>query len=78
MSESNLPDPLCLHEKGPVYSKLMSKVSDTSEGGLETILEIPGTVPAFFHAQVRIQLQHQTDETAQHQAPTTFLECVPL
>lgn len=38
MSESNLPDPLSLHEKGPVYSKLISKVSDTSEGGLETII----------------------------------------
>jgi hypothetical protein len=40
--------------------------------------EILGTVPAFFHAQVRIQLQYQTDEPAQHQARTTFLELVPL
>jgi hypothetical protein len=38
MSDSNSPDPLSLHEKGPVYSKLISKVSDTSEGGLETII----------------------------------------
>jgi type I restriction enzyme R subunit len=27
-----------VHEKGPLYSKLISKVSDTSEGGLETII----------------------------------------
>ena len=38
MSESNTPDPLSLHEKGPLYSKLIAKVSDTSEGGLETII----------------------------------------
>jgi hypothetical protein len=40
--------------------------------------EIPGTVPAFFHAQVRIQLQYQTDESVQHQVRTTFLERVTL
>ncbi len=38
MPESSSPQPASILEKGPLYSQLLAKTSNTSEGGLETII----------------------------------------